>query len=236
MLSPSAPFSDPALYRQLVGKLLYLSNHTRPDLTHSVIESSRHMMQPSQDDWLHLKRIIRYLAGTISLGLHYTRDGTSPSSTPSITAYSDATWGSSPDRKSDSGALVTLSNAPILWLSKRQQSTSLSSTESELVALSVLVQDLIWVTSIIKFILSVDHVPITSYCDNRGTISSSLHPTGHSRLKHIHLRHQFVVDNVRLLKIDLRWIASSENPADAFTKSSTVPYFQSISHLLVSSP
>ena len=63
------------LYRTTVGKLMYLVMGSRPDLAHSVGQLARYMSAPTQEHWGALKSVLRYVAGTLDLGVVYTRDG-----------------------------------------------------------------------------------------------------------------------------------------------------------------
>ncbi len=58
-------------YRSLVGALLYLSMHTRPDIAYAVSELARHCARPGGEHWIAAKRVLRYLQGTTSVGLTF---------------------------------------------------------------------------------------------------------------------------------------------------------------------
>ena len=64
------PLVDCTLYRQLVGSLLYLT-HSRPNLSYVVGAVSRYMQEPHELHWNAAKRILRYVQGTITYGIHY---------------------------------------------------------------------------------------------------------------------------------------------------------------------
>jgi Reverse transcriptase (RNA-dependent DNA polymerase) len=99
----STPCSNPHLYRSIVGSLQY-ATLTRPEIAFSVNKLSQFMHQPTELHWLAVKRVLRYLCGTLQLGLQISRKSTSQ-----IHAYSDADWaGSTDDRKSTSGFSIFL--------------------------------------------------------------------------------------------------------------------------------
>ncbi|XP_024974794.1 uncharacterized protein LOC112512898 [Cynara cardunculus var. scolymus] len=127
-LSASAgnPVVDPTAYRKLVGALQYLT-FTRPDITYAVQQICLFMHAPREPHMNALKRIIRYLQGTVQLGLQLY------SSRPSqLLAYTDADWGGCPDtRRSTSGYCVFLGDNLIFWSAKRQPTLSHSSAEAE---------------------------------------------------------------------------------------------------------
>ena len=104
-LSADGPlFSDPTLYRSLVGALQYLTI-TRPDIAHAVNSVSQFLHSPTEDHFLAVKRILRYVKGTLHFGLTFH-----PSAAPgALVAYSDADWAGCPDtRRSTSGYSIYL--------------------------------------------------------------------------------------------------------------------------------
>jgi hypothetical protein len=68
----SAPTVDPTMYRSIVGSLRYLVN-TRPDLAYLVGYISRFMEKPTTERLVAVKRVLRYIAGTLHFGCHYKR-------------------------------------------------------------------------------------------------------------------------------------------------------------------
>ncbi|XP_066320312.1 uncharacterized mitochondrial protein AtMg00810-like [Miscanthus floridulus] len=109
-----APIDDATSYRSLAGALQYLTV-TRLDLAFAVQQACLHMHDPRVPHQALLKRILRYVRGTSSMGLHLCG-----SRNLSITAYSDADWAGCPDtRRSTSGFCVFLGDALVSWSSKR---------------------------------------------------------------------------------------------------------------------
>ena len=136
------PFRDKKLYRKAIGSLLYMCTNSRPDITSSVIILSRKNENPLISDWNEVKRIYKYLKGTINEKLMLG----SVQFKNELVGFSDADWASdSTDRKSTSGYIIQLSGSTIDWMSKKQSSVSLSSCESEYVALTEVCKQLMWV-------------------------------------------------------------------------------------------
>jgi len=108
-----APFNDPTKYRSLAGALQYLT-FTRPDISYVLQQICLHMHAPTNEHMSALKRIIRYLQGTLSHGLHLYK-----STIDRLISYTDADWGGCPDtRRSTSGYCVFLGDNMISWSSK----------------------------------------------------------------------------------------------------------------------
>nr|GEY28298.1 uncharacterized mitochondrial protein AtMg00810-like [Tanacetum cinerariifolium] len=122
-------------------------------------------------DYRTVKRIFCYLKGTISLGLWYPKD-----SGFDLTAYSDANHARCHlDRKSDK---------LVCWSSKKQSCVSISTAESEYVAVSSCCAQMLWMrTQLTKYGFFYDKVPI--YCDSKSAIAISCNPVQHTRTKHI---------------------------------------------------
>ena len=98
--SDNLPFSQPAFYRSLVGGLQYLTI-TRPDLALAVNHASQDMQAPTVAHFALVKKLLRYVKGTLSHGLQF-----SPGPFH-LHACTDANWaGDSSDRRSTSGFCV----------------------------------------------------------------------------------------------------------------------------------
>nr|GFB85431.1 retrovirus-related Pol polyprotein from transposon TNT 1-94 [Tanacetum cinerariifolium] len=115
----------------MIGTLLYLTA-SRPDLQFAICMCARYQARPTEKHLHAVKRIFRYLRGTINRGLWYPKD-----SLIALTAFADADHAGCQDtRHSTSGSLQLLGNRLISWSSKRQMSVAISSTEAEYIALS----------------------------------------------------------------------------------------------------
>lgn len=125
------PMKNATTFRQAIGALQYLTN-TRPDISYSVNKLSQYMSAPCVEHWHGIKRILRYLRGTMNYSLHIK-----PSADLDLNGFSDADWATSPDdRKSMAGHCVFLGESLVAWSSRKQKVVSRSSTESEYRALA----------------------------------------------------------------------------------------------------
>lgn len=130
-------------YRELVGCLMHLMLTTRQDLSASVNYLIRFQTNATDLHWNGLKRILRYVKGTLDYGLFYQR---SKSSNVTLLGYADADWAGDTDRKSTSRFLIQVCNATIvyvLWATRKQTAVALSSIEAEYVALASAATELI---------------------------------------------------------------------------------------------
>ena len=94
-------------YQECVGTLQYLATWTRPDLQFCTNKLSKHMSNPGVKHWQAAKRVLRYLKGTTSLGLTYTRGLSDPNR---LIAYADADWATCPETRRSISAFVVLLN------------------------------------------------------------------------------------------------------------------------------
>ncbi|XP_019096616.1 PREDICTED: uncharacterized protein LOC109130934 [Camelina sativa] len=130
---------DERLYRGMIGSLLYLTA-SRPDICMSVGICARYQVKPKMSHLLAVKKIIKYIKGTLDFGIYYTKD-----TNTGLSGYCDVDWaGSVDDRRSTSGGFFFMGNNLISWHSKKQNSVSLSTTEVEYIALGSCCTQLLW--------------------------------------------------------------------------------------------
>ncbi|KAM1340841.1 hypothetical protein ACFX2H_039173 [Malus domestica] len=213
--------SDPSHYRSIVGALQYLT-FTRPDIAHSVNMVCQFMAQPTDLHMFLVKRILRYIQGTIGYGLQYTK-----SKEFNITAYSDSDWAADINtRRSITGFVVYLGTNPISWQSKKQSTVSRSSTEAEYKALAHCAADVFWIRSVFKDIHQYILVPPSLYCDNLSALALSSNPVFHSKIKHLDTYYHFVREKVQKRDLLVHYIPTEDQVADVFTKGLHSPIFQ----------
>ncbi|GJV87840.1 retrovirus-related pol polyprotein from transposon TNT 1-94 [Tanacetum coccineum] len=120
-------------YRRMIGTLMYLTT-SRPDLTFVVCMCARYQAKPTEKHLHVVKRIFKYLRGTVNRGIWYPKD-----SSIALTAYADADHAGCQDtRRSTFRCMQLLGDRLISWSSKRQKSVAISSTEAKYIALSAL--------------------------------------------------------------------------------------------------
>ena len=237
-INDSPTFSDPTKYRQVVGGLQY-ATLSRPDITFAVNKVCQFMHAPTENHWSAVKRILRYLKGTIDHGMlirhssyHYLQAFTdshwqgSTNSPSSLTAFFDADWAGFPDdRRSTGGFAIYLGSNLISWTARKQRTVSRSSTESEYKALADTVAELTWLQALLGELgVKQSSAPIL-WCDNLGATYLSANPVFHARTKHIEVDFHFVREKVTKGKLQVQFISTHDQIADIFTKSLLTPRF-----------
>ncbi|KAK1606629.1 hypothetical protein QYE76_030302 [Lolium multiflorum] len=203
---------DIKVYRSMIGSLLYLCA-SRPDIMLSVGMCARFQSAPKESHLVAVKRILRYLVLTPTLGLWYPKG-----STFELIGYSDSDWaGDKVDRKSTSGACQFIGRSLVSWSSKKQNSTALSTAEAEYISAASCCTQLLWMKQTLKdYGVSLGTVPLL--CDNESAIKIANNPVQHCRTKHIDIRHHFLRDHVANKDIDLTHVGTTYQLADIFTK------------------
>ena len=156
-------------YQACVGSLMYLSVYTRGDCSYSVNQSAKFMNNPGPTHIAAAKRILRYLAGTKSLGITYRRSDNKVSSN-TLTVSSNADHAGGDDRRSVSGWAVMLNGAMISWSSKRQPVTAISSTESEFYAVSQCAVECVYLRRVMSMLGFTQQGPTPIAQDNYACI------------------------------------------------------------------
>jgi len=208
-----------APYREAIGTLLYLSGGTRPDMSYAVNTMSRRQIEPTEEDWMLVKRIFRYIRGSNELGLRYTGN------TETLELYTDASFIDNSDSTSTGGYIIKLFGDTIAWRSKEQKLISLSVSEAEYLSMSEGCRELISLHKIIQFLLSKTFTPMTIWCDNKAAVNcvSLSYPV---MLRHcLHKNINYVKECEKNGLIKVSWISSKEQLADIMTKALPIQPF-----------
>lgn len=219
---------DATEFKSIIGGLRYLV-HTRPDLAYSVSIVSRFMERPTLLHQNAAKRILRYVKGTINLGLIYIRD----SQNNILTEYSDSDLaGHVDDRKSTGGMAFYLNESLVTWVSQKQRCVALSSCEAEFMATTAAACQAIWLRNLLTQLTGKDMGPVTIYVDNKSAIDLAKNPVFHGRSKHIDIRYHFIRECVAKGEIKVKYVSTNEQRADSLTKALTTVKFEKMRKLL----
>ena len=222
-LRSGTPLTEPHEYRKIVGSLQYLAL-TIPDISYAVNRLSQFMHQPTTDHWQAVKRVLRYLSGTLHHGIFLRKQHQ-----PHLHAFSDADWaGDSDDYVSTNGYIIYLGSQPVSWTSRKQQGVARSSTEAEYRAVANAAAELRWICSLLTELgVSIPSAP-TVYCDNVGATYLCANPVFHSRMKHIAINYHFVRGQVQNGLLRVTHVSTHDQLADGLTKPLPRTMFQNL--------
>lgn len=206
---------DSSEYRKLIGCILYVATHTRPDIAASVSILSQKVESPTKTDLNEVKRVIRYLKGTSHFKLRLNRIDIP---NQSLFSYSDANWAEDPsERKSNSGYACIVNGGIVSWSCRRQDLVALSSTESEYVALCEATKETTWLQKLCKEFDNIT-TPTELFTDSQSCTKLVTNEKLGNRTKHIDIKYNYTKDMVKQGVIKLTWCSTEDNLADMMTK------------------
>lgn len=127
---------------------MYLACGTRPDIAFAVGQLSRHNADLRKGHLRVARRVVRYLKGTMEMGLTFGRGAANPRRPPpyGLIGYGDSNFAGDPeDRKSVMGYCFFLNGAVVSWSSKKQRTVSTSTTEAEYIAIGHATRQAVWI-------------------------------------------------------------------------------------------
>jgi hypothetical protein len=214
-------------YSAAVGSFNFAATTTRPDMKHTVHELSQYLNNPSSTHWSAAKRVLRYISGTLNLGITYSPSDSDPD------IYSDANWGTNPiDRKSVSGYAVMFGNTAISWYSKKQPTVALSTMEAEYMAVSNAMRECLWIRELLTKLGIPPQGPTIIHVDNQAAIKFAENSQFHARSKHIDIRHHFIREHITSNEVSVQYCTTDDNIADIFTKFLSKPKHEHFVKLL----
>jgi hypothetical protein len=210
-----------APYREMVGSLMYLI-HTRPELSFAVGAVSHYSANPGPQHLTAVRRILRYIKGTVSFGLVLG----GKEELPLLEVWADYDYAGDHDsRKSMTGFIVRLRGSTIIAASKKQKGISNSTLQAEYITLSAASKSLLWIRSLLHQ-LGYITPPTLVHSDNQGAISTTKNGTHSAAAKHIDVAHKFAREQLGEGIIELQYIKSALNTVDVLTKALGEEAFQ----------
>ena len=172
------------------------------------------MENPTTTHFKTAKRILRYIKGTIDIGLLH-----SVSNNYKLVGYTDSDCGGDiDDRKSTSGFVFFMGDTAFTWMSKKQLIVTLSSCEAEYVAATSCVFHAIWLRNLLKELSMTQEEPTKICVDNKSAIALAKNPVFHNRSKHIDTRYHYIRECITRKDVQLEYVKSQDQIADIFTK------------------
>jgi hypothetical protein len=239
--------------RNLIGSLMYVMLCTRPDLCYAVSLLSRYQSRPSKRLWNLMKRILKYVKGTLDIKLTYSKlYSNEPLSTfiknttvgrrkmirnlgdeyQPIVGFADASFATNdPEAHSTTGTLIKLFGNTVLWSSRRQATVALSTMIAEFNALCEITRDIIWIRQFVETLGLKLETPSLVFEDNKGCIDIAKNPSNHKGTRQMSTKLFFVRDELNK-SIKVEQIESNNNIADIFTKSLPPAKFQEFRNML----
>lgn len=214
--SESSEEIDATSYREIVGGLIYAMLGTRPDLSFIVTKLSQYMSKPNTIHMTLAKHTLRYVKATLDRKLIF-RQSDKPLT---LTGFCDSDWANAGDRKSISGYGFQFNEeGPLIaWKSKKQSTVALSTCEAEYISLASAAQEGIFLLSLLKDMTCMNLGKFQLNCDNQAAISLAKNPVQSQRTKHVDIKYHFVRNLVQDGILQIMYIPSDNNVADALTK------------------
>jgi hypothetical protein len=238
---PKSTEQDQRKYASVVGSLLYLANTTRPDIAYGVSVLSQFISDPSDDHWRATKRLLRYLKSSIHIGLMFKKSQPNVTGYASavagkqVTGYTDADFAACVSRRSRTGYIFFVGETVVCWCSRKQNVIALSTCEAEYYALTEGGKEAIHLSRLwweFKNQRSYGDYsepdPVTLLCDNQSAMAVTKNPAEHKVMKHVDLRHKWIMERVANGEFKVDYVQTSSQVADIFTKALPRPQFENL--------
>jgi ribonuclease HI len=171
------------------------------------------MSAPSSSHWQAALGVLRYLAGTASMGITFSGGDIT------VQGYCDADYAGDVDtRRSTTAYAFMLNGGPISWSSRRQQTVAASTTEAEYMAASAAVKEALWLRKLLSDLQLLTR-PVNINADNQSAIKLLKNPVNSGRSKHIDVLHHFARERVSLREVEFDYISTDSMVADVLTKA-----------------
>lgn len=215
VVAQESPEFNVKTMQKALGTLIHLAIHTRPDIQFTVNLLSQFASKPTQAHWNMIKHLFRYLQGTKSVGILFTK---SVNPDDQLCGWADADYGQSvTTQKSTLGYVITLYGNPITWTTKKQSIVAQSTTEAEFVAINLCAKQVRWLsTLIIGMGILISKPKIKN--DNQGANFISKEAQLNPSSQHIEIRFQYVQDLVSKSLLSVEHTPTDDMIADILTK------------------
>jgi len=178
---------NPTLFKQIVSSLRYMCD-TRSDIAYGVGLISKYMVKPTTSHLVAAKRIMRYVKGTSSYDIQYSKN-----QSDELIGYSDSDWsGDKDDMKSTAAYVFMFGNADFSWSSKKESVVALSSCEAEYIAASMTACQAQRINMLLMELQLVKDEKMKLRIDSKSAIDLAKHPVAHGRSKHIETKFHFL--------------------------------------------
>ena len=223
---PSTEQADEATiywYGTSVGSLMYAMVTTRSDIAFALSVASRYCSNPSQTHVGIVTRILKYIKGTLGVGITF-----GGSTELDVIGYSDSDYNGAADGRCSTGAwLFLLGGGPISWSFKRQATSAMSTCEAEYMALSEAGKEALWLRYVmIDLGILNPEASTLLWADNKGAIALGENPEFHRKTKHIESRWHWIRAFIERGILLVQFIPTASMAADGLTKALTPKAFR----------
>src|SRR5947207_7387465 len=193
---------DSSQYQQYIGELMFAAIATRPDIMFAVSQLSSYNSNPCQRHLAAAKHVLRYLKGTINLGIVYKRQSTPKSPRgfwPNEVGLFDADWGRDLDaQRSITDFVVLLNDAVVAWKSCKQSMVALSTMKAEYMALTDVAKEIKWIRQLFDELNYgiISRSSTILRMDNQEALALAKNSVNHSRSKHIDIKYHFIRETI----------------------------------------
>ena len=175
---------------------------------------SRFMQCPTKQHWIYAKQVLNYANCTNHRKLHLGKFNDDQ-----LTGYVDASYGMSPDGRSQSGMVFTLFGSVVSWASRKQETVSKSTTEAEYVSLSTAIDECLWIKQLLIDWGLRFTAPTTLFEDNQAVIKLVHTGQVNTRAKYLSTKLKSANEYILRGHIKVQYIASRDQWADMLTKT-----------------
>ena len=203
------------MYQRKIGSLLFAAVTTRPDIAFATSRLARFLANPGQEHHDAADRVLLYLSSTKQKALQL--GGGDHLQIASDASFADNTL----DRKSSQGYAIKLFNGLIAWRANKQDTVTTSTTEAELLALSQVAKEAIYISRLLKELgIKLPSPTIIIQCDNKQTIRLVTEEVSklQTKLRHVDIHNHWLRQEVSAGTITVEYARSDEMIADGLTK------------------
>ena len=228
--SPELPKQQREHYHSMVATMLFMAKRARPDLLCTVAFLATRVTNACVEDWIKLRRLMSYAHSSSGRALVLRPKGIW------VEAYTDASFATHPDRKSQTGTVCTIGGAPYYCTSTRQKINAKSAAESEMIAISDSCTMITWGQQFLYYQGYVNLPPARIWEDNAATLFNLARgaATG-TNSRHYEVKYFYLSDLEKRGIVRAEYLETAEMTADLLTKGVTGDIFDKLSFKLMTS-
>lgn len=179
------------------------------------------MQFPMTDHWKAAKRILRYIKGTLCIGLEFR-----PSDLTNLQIYVDSDWADDlDDRRSMTGSCIFFGPNLVTWMSRKQSTVSRSSAEAEYRAIAYATAELRWFCQLLRELGVQLPRPPLILSDIKSALFMVNNPVVQARTRHMEIDYHYVREFIANKSLRVQHVSSESHIADLFTKALSTDLF-----------